>query len=260
MLAIARPQPRSIPDSAGGDQSVAQLNGMALAVTSQVFSGTTPHGCVYGDAEQSVEQSIECGIFRRASASPEFGSADGGVEDQRVGFTEFEPPRHQGLVPASRYFYQDVRIGKNGHRSPRRSSLDSRRSSLTCSLLSAALARDFRIPTRPCIAAIRDPDLQGIAPVRPAGPTRKSSSSRCGRAPGALPRAARQETVTSASGCRLYIANSQQPRFAPHASAPSDAVPADLLLRLLACFSPKAARQNRDLAGPHLHLLQIVLD
>jgi len=69
-------------------------------------------------------------------------------------------------------------------------------------------------PRGPALLPYAHPDPLGIAPVRPAGPTRKSSSSRCGRAPGALLRAARQETVASASGCRLYIANSQQPRFA----------------------------------------------
>jgi len=94
-------------------------------------------------------------MFRRASASPEFGSADGGVEDQCVGLTKFEPTRHDGLVAASRYLYQYVRIGKDGHRPPRRSSLEPRRSSLTSWLLPAALARDFRIPTKLCIAAIR---------------------------------------------------------------------------------------------------------
>src|SRR3954471_19998338 len=138
MLAVARPETRSSFHSAGSDQCVAQLNRMALAVTSQVFSGATAQGGVYGDAEQSVEQTVECGIFRRASASPEFGAADGGVEDQCVGLTEFEPLRHQGLVAASGYAYQDVRIGKDGHRSPRLSSLEPRRSSLTSSLLSAA--------------------------------------------------------------------------------------------------------------------------
>ena len=155
MLAVARPEPRSSLHSAGGDQCVAQLNRMALAVTSQVFSGAAAQGCVYRDAKQSVEQSVEYGIFRRASASPEFGSADGGVEDQRVGLTEFEPLRHHGLVPAPGNLDQNVRIGKDGHRSPRRSSLEPRRSSLTSSLLSVAFARDFRIPTKLCIAAIR---------------------------------------------------------------------------------------------------------
>jgi hypothetical protein len=52
---------------------------MALAVTPQEFSGATAQAGVYRDAEQSFEQSVECGIFRRASASPEFGGADGGV-------------------------------------------------------------------------------------------------------------------------------------------------------------------------------------
>src|SRR5450432_1728366 len=151
MLAIARPEPRSSLHSAGGDQRFAQLNSMALAETSHVFSGATAQGCVYGDAEQSVEQSIECGIFRRASASPQFGGTDGGVEDQCVRLTEFEPLRHHGLIPASGYLYHDVRIGKDGHRSPRRSSLEPPRSSLTSSQLSVAFARDFRIPTKLCI-------------------------------------------------------------------------------------------------------------
>jgi hypothetical protein len=155
MLAVPRPEPRSSLHSAGSDQRVAQLNRVALAVTSQVFSGASAQGGVYRNAEQSVEQGVECGIFRGASASPEFGGADGGVEDQCVGLTEFEPLRHHGLVPASRYLYQDVRIGKDGHRSPRRSTLEPRRSGLTSSLLSAALARDFRIPTKLCIAARR---------------------------------------------------------------------------------------------------------
>jgi len=156
MLAVARPEPGFSLHGAGSDQCVAQLHRMAPAITSKVFSGSTAQCGIYRDAEQRVEQSVECGIFRRAGASPEFGGADGGVEDQCVGLTEFEPLRHHGLVPASRNLYQDVRIGKDGHRSPRRSSLEPRRSSLTSSLLSAALARDLRIPTKPCIAAIRD--------------------------------------------------------------------------------------------------------
>jgi len=155
MLAVSRPEPRSSIHSAGSDQCVAQLHRMALAVTSQVFSGATAQGGVYWDAEQSIEKSVECGMFRRASASPQFGGADGGVENQCVGLTEFEPTRHYGLVPASRYLYQDIRIGKDGHRPPSRSSLEPRRSSLTSSLLSAALARDFRIPTKLCIAVMR---------------------------------------------------------------------------------------------------------
>ena len=128
---------------------------MALAVTTQVFSGTTFHGCVYGHAKQSVEKRLECGILRGASASPEFGGTDGGEKDQRVGLAECEPLRHNGFVAASRYLDQDVRIGEDGHRSSRRPSLEPRRNSLTSSLLSAALARDFRIPTKLCIAAIR---------------------------------------------------------------------------------------------------------
>jgi hypothetical protein len=155
VFAVARPERRSSLHGAGSDQRVAQFNRVALAVTSQVFSGATAYGGVCGNAEQSVEQSVECGMFRRASASPKFGSADGGVEDQCVGLTEFEPVGHDGLVPASPYLDQDVRIGKDGHRSPRRSSLEPRRSSLTSSLLFAALARDFRIPTKLCIAAMR---------------------------------------------------------------------------------------------------------
>ena len=155
MLAVARPEPRPSLQSAGSGQCVAQRNRMALAVTSQIFSGATAQGGVYRDAEQRIEQSVEYGIFRRASARPEFGGADGGVEDQCVGLTEFEPLRRHGLVAASRYLYQDVRIGKDGHRSPRRSSLEPRRRSLASSLRPAALARDSRIPTKLCIAAIR---------------------------------------------------------------------------------------------------------
>lgn len=108
MLAVARPELGSSLHSAGSDQCVAQFHRMALAVTSQVFSGATAQGGVYWDAEQSVEKSVECGMFRWASASPEFGGADGGVEDQCVGLTEFEPTQHYGLVPPSRYLYQDV--------------------------------------------------------------------------------------------------------------------------------------------------------
>ncbi len=99
-----------------------------------------------GDVYGYPEQSVEVRLSRGRSASPEFGGADGGVEDQRVRSTEFEPLRHNGLVPTSQYLYQDVRIGKDGHRS----SLEPRRSSLTFSLLSAAFARDFRIPTKLC--------------------------------------------------------------------------------------------------------------
>jgi len=54
---------------------------MALAVTPQVFSGATAQGGVDWDAEQSVEKSVECDMFRRASASPEFGGADGNASD-----------------------------------------------------------------------------------------------------------------------------------------------------------------------------------
>src|ERR1051326_5399945 len=141
---------------------------MAVAVTSQVFSGATGQRGVYGDAEQSVE----CGIFRRASASPEFGGADRGVEDQCAELPEFKPLRHQGPVLASRHFYQDVRIGKDGHRSPRRSSLERRRSS---SLLPAALARDFRFQRSAALLPYAPPGVRGIAPAPPAEPTRKWS-------------------------------------------------------------------------------------
>ena len=48
MLAVARPERRSFLHSAGSDQCVAQLNRMALAVTSQVFSGATAQGGSYG--------------------------------------------------------------------------------------------------------------------------------------------------------------------------------------------------------------------
>ena len=155
MLAVARPEPRFSLHRTGSDQRVTQFNRMALAVTPEVFSGATAHRGVYGDAEQSIEQRFECGIFSRASASPEFGGAEGGVEDQRVGLADFEPPRHYVLVPASRYLDQDVRVGKDGHRSPKRSSLEPRRDSLISSELSTALVRDFRIPTKPCIADMR---------------------------------------------------------------------------------------------------------
>src|SRR4051812_48807796 len=104
---------------------------MALAVTTHVVSGAPAQGRVYGYTKQSVEQSVEGGILRRASASPQFGSTDGGVEDQRFRLTEFDPLRYQGLIPASGYVYQNVRIDEDGHRPARRSSLAPRRSSLT---------------------------------------------------------------------------------------------------------------------------------
>ena len=111
MFSVARPQLCSARYSAGCDQSIAQLNRMALAVASQIFSGTTADGGICGNAEQSVKQSLQCAMFRRASASPEFGGTDGGEKDQRVGSSEFEPLRHDGLVPASRDLDQNIRIG-----------------------------------------------------------------------------------------------------------------------------------------------------
>lgn len=54
MLPVARPERRSSLHSAGSDQRVSQLNRMTLAVASQVFSGTTAHGGVHRDAEQSA--------------------------------------------------------------------------------------------------------------------------------------------------------------------------------------------------------------
>ena len=75
-----RVKPGSV-DASRSDQCIPQLHRMALAVTPQVFSGATAQGGVDWDAEQSVEKSVECDMFRRASASPEFGGADGNASD-----------------------------------------------------------------------------------------------------------------------------------------------------------------------------------
>jgi hypothetical protein len=155
MLAVARPQPRFGGYRAGRNQGVTRFQRMALAVTSQVVSGTATDSALCWNAEQSLKQSLNGRILGWASSSPKLGSTDSGEKDRRIGSAEFEPLRNDRLVPSSGDLDQDIRVDEDGHRSTSRSSLEPRRSSLTSSLLSLARLRDFRIPTKLCIAAMR---------------------------------------------------------------------------------------------------------
>ena len=155
MFSISRPKCCPAGYGGGRNQGIAQFNCMSFSIPPQVFSSKATHSGIGGYAHQSLEQSFQRLIFRCACACPEFGDADRRDEDQRVGSAEFDPPRNDGPVAAPGDLDEYVGIDEDGQRPPGRSSLEPIRSCRTSSLLSGESGRDFRIPTKLCIAAIR---------------------------------------------------------------------------------------------------------
>lgn len=155
MFSISCPEFCPAGYGGGRNQCVAQFNRVTFSVSSQVFAGKPANACIGGNAVQRLEKSFQRPIFRGAGSCPEFGDADRRDQEQTVGPAEFEPSRRDRLIPATGDLNQYVGIDEDGQWPPNRSSLEPLRSCRTSSPLSTVCGRDFRMPTKFCIAAIR---------------------------------------------------------------------------------------------------------
>ena len=154
MLAVSRPQLRSVRHCASGDQGIRDLDSRASSVLLQINACLTTHFFVDWSACQRPEKIVQGVILIRPSTGPEFSYTHGRIQDSTVGVTQAYPLGDDLRISTASDFNQDVGIDENGHRLRSRSSRSLRRRLRTYSTASRGLERRLRIPTNSCIAFI----------------------------------------------------------------------------------------------------------
>ena len=105
--------------------------------------------------KRAIEKSFQLRIFGETGPGPEFRCTYGREEDERIGIAQFHPLCNNRGITVSGDFDENVGIDEDRHRLPNLSTLEPLRSRLTSSLPPSFSACDLRIPTNPCIAALR---------------------------------------------------------------------------------------------------------
>jgi len=91
VLSVSRPEPCAVQHGGCGNQGIAEFHRVALSVASEGIACQTACCRVNRNTFQRTEQVVECVLFRRARARPEFGGGDRRIEDDKVGTAQLGP-------------------------------------------------------------------------------------------------------------------------------------------------------------------------
>lgn len=110
MLTVARPQRCTIQVCAGGNQRISQFDAVAFPVTLKIFAGSPANLAIDRCANQHAEQALQCVVFGRSSARPDFGGRYGRIEHDRIRIAQSKPAGNDFRVFPTRDFDENIGI------------------------------------------------------------------------------------------------------------------------------------------------------